>query len=543
MPASVRCRVCHRPLRSLISVQQGVGPVCMRRVRAQIAAFLASGGEVSGNQHYAMTPEELQNLAEAQVQRDYREQRAANRQLPAPMTVDLESATRGTVDPVEVQFVNGRLNSAVTRSASGHTYQTTDQVCSCPDFTHRRSRNETLRAEGCRHIRAVRLARDQVRGIRQDRPVEPPQQTTATADVVTIHEENRRTLAQIDWTEDAAREQALNIWRENRAFDGTFMSRDEQAWNEMKREARQEREYQYENVLGGTGNTFGVELEVVFSSDYDKSRALVALYREGLISSPTQFRYHSSNFVPPGMWRAERDGSLGLNGLEVISPVLKDDPESWSKLEAVTKILREQGAKVTKKCGGHVHIGIAPLDHRTYSWQRLARIGRAYEHQFYKIGGANSDRYRNSRRLGSHRGTKYAKPLPTNAIDDTMTIQDVRRAIDGNDRRTIFNATNIDKGFRRNALEMRYPNGSIDHRQIQAQVQIANAVVHQAAVIRNDSPLSEFTPRLSEGSLQLPRSEYVESQVEENNFRRFLDVLGNKQDRLAATWLWLRGSV
>jgi hypothetical protein len=157
------------------------------------------------------------------------------------------------------------------------------------------------------------------------------------------------------------------------------------------------------------------------------------------------------------------------------------------------------------------------------------------------MGGADSERFRTDGQPGRHRGTSYANPLSASlSFDGQVSAQEARRRLSSNSRYTILNATNVD-GRGRPAIEMRYPNGTLDHRQIQAQVQVANAIVHQAAVIRNDSPLSEFSPRFGERDKHLRFSDRPGAEQEERNFRAFLDVLGNPQDRLAATWLWLRG--
>jgi len=173
------------------------------------------------------------------------------------------------------------------------------------------------------------------------------------------------------------------------------------------------------------------------------------------------------------------------------------------------------------------------------------RIGVAFERQFYRMGAADAERYRREGLPGVHRGTRYAQPLPRNlSFGGGVSAAEARRRISAVDGRyTIFNTTNIDRVYGRPAIEFRYPNGTLDHRQIQAQIQVANAVVHQAAVIRNDSPQSPFTPRFSEYDRHVCRFDDVSAEMEKQNFREFLDVLANPADRLAATWLWLRGRV
>lgn len=102
-----------------------------------------------------------------------------------------------------------------------------------------------------------------------------------------------------------------------------------------------------------------------------------------------------------------------------------------------------------------------------------------------------------------------------------------------------------------NRIEFRYPNGTLDERQIQAQVIVANAMMHQAATITNNHPLSDTTPTFGERGEQYRRNSIVmmnsrdprRMEAEEKSFRRFLDFLGHPVNRKAAAWLWKRGSI
>jgi hypothetical protein len=544
MPSNTTtCRVCSRPLRTPLSIAQGVGPKCGKKVRQAMQAILDQVRQGEGVSHaqslYALSPDELQRVMEQNVREAYLAQmRQRRRPIRIPVRVEVDSDSRSCLnEPTTVTWIDA--DHAVVESDGGGRYETTNTSCTCPHFLHRLSRDPERAAEGCRHMQAMRLARQQVAQQRRERRRQARQEPVLP---VEVHEENRLTFAQIDWTEEAQREEVLNIWRQNRVFDGIYMSRDEQAWQTLQERAGQDWDYQYENVLGGTGVSFGVELEVEFDSQSQRTAALNELYQEQLTFTNQMQGYHSEG--RSGFWKAERDGSLGSYGVEIVSPVLYDTPDNWKQIEKATEILRRHGAKTTNRCGGHIHVGIAPLDHRTYSWQRLARIGVGFERQFYRMGGANSESYRQSGQPGQHRGSSYAKPLEWISFGGNAEATAARRQI-SSERYKIFNTTNIDHlnpRLRKPAVEMRYPNGSIDHRQIQAQIQVANAVVHQAAAIRNDSPQSEFTPRFSETSRHLRyRDRSVSTSREEANFREFLDVLGNPHDRLAATWLWVRG--
>ena len=88
------------------------------------------------------------------------------------------------------------------------------------------------------------------------------------------------------------------------------------------------RQYQMENVIGDPNQTFGIEIEFDGGNPTEIARAM---YEAGLASSPRQEGYHSSH-RRPGMWSVETDATV--NG-EVVSPVLRDTPETWAQLQRV----------------------------------------------------------------------------------------------------------------------------------------------------------------------------------------------------------------
>ncbi|MCL6627751.1 MAG: amidoligase family protein, partial [Alicyclobacillus shizuokensis] len=541
--SSNACRVCHRPLRNELSRLMGVGPVCAKRVRRQLEEILerVMRGEAEPGDRvaYAMSPQERQLAVEAGVRRAYLEQlRQRRRPSREPVVVGVDSATRRIVnEPTTVEWID--RDHAWVESEGGRRWETSENGCTCPDFIYRRSRNP---GDACRHMVALRLARTQIREQRRLAREERRNRTSALQSAA-VHTRNHPTFTQIDWTVDAERERVLDVWRENRAWDGVYISRDDAAWEALKAQAAQEWEYKYENVLGGTGNTFGVEVEMIFDTRDARQDALRELYNDGILGSPELRRYHSRR--ERGLWAAEQDASLSFYGVEFVSPVLMDNRDSWQQIEHVTEVLRRHGGYVNPGCGGHVHIGIGPLDHRSRTWHRLAQIAATYEHQLYRIGGADAETYRSTGEAGTHRGTIYAVPLRDQLdVNSHTSSRRIRRAIDNYDHHSVLNARNVDFSGRP-TIEMRYPNGTLDHRQIQAQIQVANAIVHQAGALGSaSSQVRLFLPKLSEREKQMrygdtwTRRDAVD---ETKNFREFLDVLANPHDRLAATWLWLRG--
>ena len=53
-----------------------------------------------------------------------------------------------------------------------------------------------------------------------------------------------------------------------------------------------------------------------------------------------------------------RDGSLTMGaGLEVVSPILKDNDEDIEEIYMVCNMLQEAKQEIGDCCGGHIHIG------------------------------------------------------------------------------------------------------------------------------------------------------------------------------------------
>ena len=68
-------------------------------------------------------------------------------------------------------------------------------------------------------------------------------------------------LAVFDSPEDAYRQSQIEVWQRYSPQPTVWLSQDDNAWNELRAEASGDLPYAYDNVLGGTENTFGLEIE------------------------------------------------------------------------------------------------------------------------------------------------------------------------------------------------------------------------------------------------------------------------------------------
>lgn len=454
---------------------------------------------------------------------------AAGQLVTGPFEVEVPSRTRGgPPETLSVTFISE--DEAEVDSGSGRTYRTSVDRCTCPDYIYRRGT--------CRHMEAF----DRALGLRDTRargnstaPGGVPEQERND-----MQHEEQGTLRELDQAEEQERQERLARWEEyqRRHDDGVFLTRDEEAFNNLYELARDGSnvEYQYENVLGGSENTFGIEIEFTGA---DLNTVARELHAAGLVPSSTYNRYHDSRVQ--GMWAIEKDGSVssGDIGGEVISPVLRDTPETWQQLEKVCEIVRRNGGRVDMRCGGHVHVGADPLDERTWRWMRLARLVGGFEDVLYRVaaGGESGGGHR-----GEGDGFHYSAPMPSAADrffrDRRVDPQNLISELSPN-RYYGLNMKNVGQG-NKNTVEFRHFNGSLDPKQIQANVKVANALVHAAQGLRkNRASTRERAQLIPDRPSRLGESNRRADNDGHDQVRKFVDtIFNNAKDKAAALWLY-----
>lgn len=453
----------------------------------------------------------------------------AGQLVTGPFEIEVPSRTRGgQPETVSVTFISD--DEAEVRSGSGRTYRTSVDRCSCPDFLYRRGT--------CRHIEAFNRALG-------TRARQTGNNYTATGGITEPEQNDMQrdeygNLRELDNIEEQQRQERLARWEEyqRQHDDGVLLSRDDAAFESLYNMVRDPSniDYQYENVLGGSQNTFGIEIEFVGANLNSVARDLHAA---GLVPSPTHDSYHSNRV--PGMWAVERDGSVssGDIGGEVISPVLTDTPETWRQLEKVCEIIKRNGGRVDVRCGGHVHVGADPLDERSWRWIRLARIVAGFEDVIYRIaaGGESGGVHR-----GESRSFNYSAPMP----DASQQFFRDRRVNPNNlisqlspSRYYGLNLRNVGPG-NKNTVEFRHFNGSLDPKQIQANVKISNAIVHAAQSLRkNRENTRERAQLIPERPVRLGETHRSPDSGGHDQVRKFIDtIFNNTKDKATALWLY-----
>lgn len=107
--------------------------------------------------------------------------------------------------------------------------------------------------------------------------------------------------------------------------------------------------------------TFGTELEYNRISRDKAARAIQSVVGGTVEYAGNRIGYDAWTCTAPDgrVWKAVRDGSLGGEHAEVVTPILKlGDLET---LQKVVRALRAAGAKATSQGGMHVHVGAAQM--------------------------------------------------------------------------------------------------------------------------------------------------------------------------------------
>ena len=235
-------------------------------------------------------------------------------------------------------------------------------------------------------------------------------------------------------------------------------------------------EYMRENATGGLGardggRGFGVEIEFELPArNRATARAAIAqaLHEAGLTRNAEVGRYHDSQRrgyteSHAGGWTFEQDSSV--SGGEIVSPIMYDTPETWANLERVCQIIRDNGGRVSRNTGGHVHVSAGDYDHTVENHNRLLANYAAYEDVLYRLS-QNPD-------AAQHRGTAYCRPnvIPTTGYED---IDGVR-----NSQRGHGIGLNMQSMFGRSGdhVEFRMFDGSLNPAVIQTQIKVALGTV------------------------------------------------------------------
>jgi hypothetical protein len=256
--------------------------------------------------------------------------------------------------------------------------------------------------------------------------------------------------------------------------------------------------FERENALGewakrGSGQAFGVELEYEFPPSMSwqerneaQRRIGQELFAAGLASSQSQLGYGASKrngfrdthkqSDGTSNWSWERDGSV--NGGELVTPAMYDEPETWENIDKAVEILTRNGAVASRKAGAHVHVGTSMYNGDPKKYAELARMMTQHEDVMIRLA---SDPKR-----GTHRNNGYSSVLeevPVDGFQDVGALRNWQRS-----RTRVLNFGGVSsEDSRKDHPEFRIFDSTLNSGAIQAQIKVAVAMTHAAARISDDT--------------------------------------------------------
>ena len=155
-------------------------------------------------------------------------------------------------------------------------------------------------------------------------------------------------------------------------------------------------------------------------------------------------------------WEGKFDGTLGKRGKEYASPIMKDNEKDVSEIYRINEILRRFGMEITKRCGGHVHIGADYITEEEGFRELLELWGNA-EEVYYLISNDVGE-------LPREKVTEYAPPISkiienTGEVQQDKFIEEAKKILDY-DRYMSLNIMNINNV--KNTIEFRLSNGTLN---------------------------------------------------------------------------------
>ena len=359
-----------------------------------------------------------------------------------------------------------------------------------------------------------------------DPATDTPEWADLYAQSVSRHRDERERI-------DREQSEAQGMWEEFLATQGAEVPEGERSLTTNDELHRQLLElarssggqYERENVIGDPNQTFGVEIEF---DGADPTTVARALHAAGLSTSPSQRGYHAPR--QPGEWVCERDSTV--TG-EIVSPVLRDTPETWRQLEQVCSILRDNGARVTARTGGHVHVGAdsAGMDHDVGRFRRVANACAWAEDLMYRLAAASGRGGRRHRGAGN--GYRWCGPMGTAQFEQAQSLGELASRV-GASHGVGLNYGNILDG--RRTIEYRYFDSSIDPARLQANIKLACWITKRASTLPDSAIPTERVRLGSHASGQV-------ADTSDNLLRRFADtIFVRPQDKLKLYWLFQRSA-
>lgn len=241
------------------------------------------------------------------------------------------------------------------------------------------------------------------------------------------------------------------------------------------------------------GLMFGIELEYESGDEGTLTEENFGdpLCGQGLLRWSDQQHYHADS-QQTRLWRWEDDASV--SGGEVITPILRDNRDSWNTLAEVVERMTANGAEVSARAGGHIHIDSSEIGDDA-EWARFAKIITYFEDEIVRLA-VNPWRRRTARDGRTlrtwHRNRRRPMDESFGGGADLTTRGGVVRAMSG--RSHPISTATVSNSTGNGHIEFRLWDGSLRMPLIQMQTKITAAIIAAAMRPETDDFLNDAIP-------------------------------------------------
>lgn len=167
-------------------------------------------------------------------------------------------------------------------------------------------------------------------------------------------------------------------------------------------------------------------------------------------------------------WLTKKERSI-ITGGEINSTILNDNQTNWLEIKKVCSILKENNAKISENCGGHVHFGSNILGDNYNSWLTFIKCIIAFEKVLFRFGYGEEVKERHSVRKFAYpvsyllKEILYSENIDFNNIN-TEKLLDIIKDRTSKRSSVSFQKVNINdlNNIQNNTMEFRFPNGTIE---------------------------------------------------------------------------------
>lgn len=209
-----------------------------------------------------------------------------------------------------------------------------------------------------------------------------------------------------------------------------------------------------------------------------------ALMNAELISDPQQRGYHSQrdDGYPSGaLWNWSYESDTSVDGGEVVSPILSDQPQDWAALRSACDAIRAGDGAASYRTGSHITVSAPEFANDASKVNRLLAVTRYF-----------ADNLEVMSRAGHDRTDDYAEPIESQPAAGYLSIRQALRRVP---RHSTINIGHLhdDSGYEGLdndcRIEYRLWDGSLEPGRIQAQVALSVALTDYASRTADAEPL------------------------------------------------------